>query len=166
VAADLLQLVFPLLLLYAATMDVLTMRIANGISIALLVAFLIIAPIAGMPLATMLVHLAIGAAALLLGMVLFQFRLVGGGDVKLLSAAAVWIGYEQLVPFVVWVTIVGGLLALFVLAYRNFPAGALPLPGWALRLHKQGEGMPYGVAITAGALIVYPASSVPQLLLG
>jgi prepilin peptidase CpaA len=32
------------------------------------------------------------------------------------------------------------------------------LPGWAARLHTKGEGMPYGVAIAAGALFVYPAT--------
>lgn len=165
-ATDLLLLVFPLLMIYGATMDVLTMRIANRISIVLVAAFVITAAIAGMPLATMLQHAAVGVAVLLVGMALFQFRLVGGGDAKLLSAAALWIGYGQLVPFLVWVTVFGGLLALLVLAYRNFPAGALPLPGWALRLHRQGEGMPYGVAIAAGALIVYPATTLPQLLLG
>lgn len=165
-ATDLLMLVFPLLMLYGAVMDVLTMRIANRISIALMAAFVITAIIAGMPVATVLLHLAVGVAVLLVGMVLFQLRLVGGGDAKLLSAAAVWMGYAQLLPYLVWVTIFGGLLALLVLAYRRFPAAALPLPGWALRLHRQGEGMPYGAAITAGALIVYPATVIPQLLLG
>jgi len=53
----------------------------------------------------------------------------------------------------------GGVLATAVLAYRSTPAGAWPLPGWASRLHTKGEGMPYGVAIAAGALAVYPASN-------
>lgn len=163
---DLLLLVFPALLLYAAAMDILTMRIANTIAIALVAAFPVLALVAGMSPQAILLHLAIGVGVLLVGMVLFQFRFVGGGDAKLISAAAVWMGYEQLLPFMVWVTIFGGLLAVAVLAFRASPAGALPLPGWALRLHKQGEGIPYGVAIAAGALCVYPLTGVPQLLLG
>ena len=59
-----------------------------------------------------------------------------------------------------YVAAFGGLLALIVLAYRSTPASALPLPGWAVRLHTKGEGMPYGLAITAGALAVYPATGV------
>lgn len=161
---QLLALVFPLLMIYAAAMDVLTMRIANAISIALVVAFVAVALIAGMGWQAVLVHLAVGVAMLLVNMVLFQLRLVGGGDAKLLSAAALWLGYEQLLPFIVWTTLFGGLLALLLLAYRRAPVGVVPLPDWATRLHRRGEGMPYGVAITAGALIVYPLSAVPLLL--
>lgn len=159
-----LLLVFPLLMIYAATLDVLTMRIANGISIALVLGFLLVAPVAGMPMQQMLMHLAAGSAVLLAAMLLFSLRLLGGGDAKLLAAAAVWIGSEQLVPFLVCVTIFGGALAILLLAYRHTPAGALPLPTWAARLHKQGEGMPYGVAIAAGALVVYPVTGLPMLL--
>jgi prepilin peptidase CpaA len=164
VVNQLLLLAFPLLMLFAAAMDVLTMRIANAISVALVGAFFVVALIAGMPLQQVLIHFGVGFAVLLVNMVLFQFRLVGGGDAKLLSAAALWIGYEQLVPFAVYVTVFGGALAVALLAYRSFPAGALPLPDWATRLHNRKEGMPYGVAITAGALIVYPATAIPLLL--
>jgi prepilin peptidase CpaA len=156
--------VFPLLMLYAATMDVLTMRIANLLSIGLVVAFVVVAPIAGMPGTQMLMHLGIGVAALVVCMVLFQLRFVGGGDAKLLAAASLWVGYEQFAPFIIWVTVFGGLLAVLMLAYRNMPATALPLPDWALRLHVSGTGIPYGVAITGGALMVYPATGIPQLL--
>jgi prepilin peptidase CpaA len=151
-------------MLYAAAMDVFTLRIANGLSIALIAAFFIIALVAGMPAQQMLVHLGVAVAVLLANVLLFYLRLVGGGDAKLLAAAALWVGYEQLIPFLVYVTIFGGALALLLLAYRRMPAGALPLPGWASRLHNQGEGMPYGVAIAAGALLVYPLTGSPLLL--
>jgi prepilin peptidase CpaA len=159
-----LVLLFPFVMLYAAMMDVLTMRIANTISLGLAVAFFVVAAIAGMPAQQMLVHVGVGLAVLVANMLLFHLRLVGGGDAKLLAAAALWVGYEQLIPFIVYVTIFGGVLALVLLAYRRAPAGALPLPNWASRLHNPGEGMPYGVAITAGALIVYPLTPLPGLL--
>jgi prepilin peptidase CpaA len=159
-----LLFVFPFIMLYAAAMDVLTMRIANTVSIGLAAAFFVVAAIAGMPAQQMLVHLGVGLAVLIANMVLFHLRLVGGGDAKLLAAAALWIGYEQLIPFIVFVTIFGGVLALLVLAYRRAPAGAQPLPEWASRLHKRSEGLPYGVAITAGALVVYPLTPLSMLL--
>ena len=162
--AQVLLFVFPFIMLCAAMMDVLTMRIANTISIALTAAFFVVAAIAGMPAQQMLVHVGVGLAVLLANMLLFQLRLVGGGDAKLLAAAALWIGYEQLIPFVVYVTIFGGVLALVLLAYRRAPAGALPLPAWASRLHNRSEGLPYGVAITAGALVIYPLTPLPILL--
>jgi prepilin peptidase CpaA len=159
-----LLFVFPFLMLYAAAMDVLTMRIANTISIVLVAAFFVVAAIAGMPVQQMLVHLGVGLAVLVANMLLFQLKYVGGGDAKLLSAAALWVGYEQLIPFLVYVTIFGGILALVLLAFRRAPAGALPLPSWASRLHHRDEGMPYGVAITAGALVVYPLTPLSMLL--
>ena len=158
-------LVFPSLLLFAAVMDVFTMRIANAISIALFLMFLIAALAAGLSLEQVGIHLAVGMAVLVANMVLFHFRFIGGGDAKLLAAASVWIGYGQLVPFIAYVTIFGGLLALLILGYRSLPAAALPLPPWAVRLHQRGEGIPYGVAIAAGALLVYPMSPIPTMLM-
>lgn len=163
--SNLLVLIFPALIVYAAAMDVFTMRIANGISIALFVMFFFAAFAAGLSLEQVGIHLAVGMAVLIANMLLFHFRFVGGGDAKLLTAASVWIGYEQLVPFIAYVTIFGGLLALLILGYRSLPAGALPLPPWAVRLHQRGEGIPYGVAIAAGALLVYPMSPIPMMLM-
>jgi prepilin peptidase CpaA len=156
--------VFPFIMAYAAAMDLLTMRIANSISLGLAAAFVVVALIAGMPMQDMLIHLAVGAVVLIVGMVLFNLQLVGGGDAKLLAAAALWIGYDQLLVFLVDVTVLGGVLALLLMAYRQTPVGALPLPAWAARLHSPKEGMPYGVAISAGALIVYPLTSWSAML--
>jgi prepilin peptidase CpaA len=159
-----LLLVFPAAMAYAAASDLLTMRIANSVSLSLVAAFLVIALIAGMPAQEMLLHLAVGAGLLVVGMVLFGLNFVGGGDAKLLGASALWIGYDQLVPFLLYVTIFGGALALLLLVYRRFPATALPLPAWAARLHATDQGMPYGIAIAAGALAVYPITTWPALL--
>lgn len=163
-ATSVLLLVFPSLMIFAAVNDVLTMRIANTVSLGLFVLFVGTALIAEMPLQMMLVHFGVAFAVLLATMVLFQFRLFGGGDAKLLAAASLWVGCQQLLPFLVWVTLFGGVLAVLMLAYRSVPAAVLPLPAWALRLHKRGEGIPYGVAISAGALAVYPATAIPLLL--
>jgi prepilin peptidase CpaA len=153
-----LLFVFPLGMAFAAACDLLTMRIPNRLSVGLCVAFLLLAPIAGLPWQEVLSHLGVGAAMLLVGIALFSLGWVGGGDAKLLAAASLWLGFEHMLPFVGYVTLFGGALALAILAYRSVPAGALPLPGWAVRLHAKGEAMPYGVAIAAGALAVYPST--------
>lgn len=163
-AAYPLLLVFPAAMAYAAASDLLTMRIANSVSLGLAAAFLLVALIAGMPVQDMLLHLAVGAGLLVAGMLLFSLNLLGGGDAKLLAAAALWIGYDQLGLFLFSVTLFGGALALLLLAYRRLPAAALPLPAWAVRLHTAGGGMPYGIAIAAGALTVYPLTRWPVLL--
>ena len=38
------------------------------------------------------------------------------------------------------------------------------LPAWAVRLHQAGGSIPYGVAIAAGALFIYPLTRWPALL--
>ncbi len=144
---------------FAAATDLLTMKIPNLLSIGLCVAFLVIAPIAGLSGQEMLMHLAAGALMLIAGILLFALGWIGGGDGKILAVAALWLGFDQLVGFLALVAIFGGALALAILAYRRVPATAFPLPDWALRLHTQGGGMPYGVAIAAGALITYPSTS-------
>ena len=162
--AQVLLLAFPLAMAYAAAFDLLTMRIPNGVSLGIAAAFLVIAPMAGMPAQEMLMHLLVGTAVLIAGMILFSLRYVGGGDAKLLASGALWMGYDQLLPYLAYVTIFGGALALLLLVYRQTPAGALPLPDWAMRLHKPRSGMPYGLAIAAGALAVYPLTAWPALL--
>jgi prepilin peptidase CpaA len=150
-------MIFPAVMAFAAATDLLTMRIPNWVSVTLAVAFLVAAPLAGLSLYDVLMHLAAGAIVLLAAIALYAVGGFGGGDGKLLAAAALWIGFEGLVTYLVFVSIAGGVLAVAILIYRRVPAvEALPIPDWALKLHKQGTGIPYGIAIAAGALLVYP----------
>jgi prepilin peptidase CpaA len=161
-----LVFVFPFAMAFAAATDLLTMTIPNRLSVALCAAFLLIAPLAGLSWQDMLTHMAAGSLMLLAGIVLFSLGWMGGGDGKLLAVASLWLGFEPMTMFLVYVAVLGGALALLILAYRKWPAGALPLPNWALRLHAKGEGMPYGIAIAAGALAVYPSTQVYAALAG
>ena len=153
-----LLFVFPFAMAFAAATDVFTMTIPNRLNIGLALAFFALAPIAGFGWQDVLSHMGAGAAMLLVGILLFSLGWLGGGDAKLLAAASLWLGLDHLLVFLTYTAAFGGALALAILAYRNAPVGALPLPGWAARLHTKGEGMPYGVAIAAGALFVYPAT--------
>lgn len=155
----LLLFVFPFAMALAAATDLLTMTIPNRLSLAFAAAFLVAAPAAGMSGYDVLMHLAAGSVMLLAGILLFSMNLLGGGDAKLLAAAALWLGFDPLVMFLAYVAVFGGALALAILAYRSVPAAALPLPEWALRLHGKGTPMPYGVAIAAGGLAIYPTTA-------
>ena len=126
-----LLFVFPFIMLYAAAMDVLTMRIANTRLDRLGRRILCRRGNRRNACAANARARRRRASRPRRNMLLFQLRLVGGGDAKLLAAAALWVGYEQLIPFLVYVTIFGGVLALVLLAYRCAPADALPLPNWA-----------------------------------
>jgi prepilin peptidase CpaA len=46
-----------------------------------------------------------------------------------------------------------------ILVFRQLPVTALPGPEWALRLHKSGTGIPYGLAIAGAALWIYPRTA-------
>jgi prepilin peptidase CpaA len=152
--------IFPGAIAFAAAMDFFTMTIPNRISVALLAAFLVLAPLAGLDGWQMASHLGAGLLVLGIGILLFIPGLIGGGDAKMAAAVALWVGFENLVPFLIFAALAGGLLALLFSTFRH-----LPLPyqvaaeGWAVRLHSPKGGIPYGIALAAGALLVYPQTA-------
>lgn len=165
--APVLLLAFPVAMAFAAANDLFTMRIPNKISLALITAFALAALYVQLPLQTVLLHLAIGAAALAVGFVMFSFRLLGGGDAKLMAAGALWMGPDHAVLYIAYVTIFGGLLSAAILAYRKYiPVSAEAMPAWAVKLHVQGTGIPYGIAIAASGLVMYPSTIWYHVLQG
>ena len=157
-----LLLVFPAAMAFAGIMDLLTYTIPNRVSLALLVGFLFAAPLAGMPWADYFSHLGAGALMLTIGIALFARGWLGGGDAKLMAAAALWLGFGYLLPFLEWTGVVGGLLAIFLITFRRyFPPLWLVKQQWAMRLHDPRQGIPYGIALAVAGLMIYP--SLPWL---
>ena len=143
-----------------AVHDIATLRIPNWANAALALGFLPFAALASLGGAEVwwLGHLAAGFIVFLVGFGLFQMRALGGGDVKLLAASSLWIGWTGLLPFVVWVGVAGGGLVLLLLALRkNLPmlvAWASPsIPQSWPRVLISGEKVPYGVAIAIGGIL-------------
>ena len=152
-----LFLVFPAAMAFAAAMDFFTLTIPNRVSIVLIAAFVIALPFSGLGAAAVMGHVAAGLLMLAIGVGLFATGVVGGGDAKLLAAASLWLGMQQLLGYLFLVTLAGGLLALLVMVYRSFwPPIWLLGQDWAMRLHRKDGGIPYGVALTAAALWIYP----------
>lgn len=158
-----LLLVFPLAMAVAGFMDMLTMTIPNRISLVLVVAFLVAAPLAGLGLEQFLMHLGAGALVLTIGFGMFAAGWIGGGDIKLLAASSLWVGLNLLMPYLFAVTVIGFVLGLGMLfARRFFPEGSVRAPGWVLRLQASETGIPYGLAIAGAALWLYPATALFQ----
>jgi prepilin peptidase CpaA len=150
-------LLFPALMAFAASSDLLTMTISNKVSLALAAGFLALAPAAGLGLGDVAMHAAAGALALVVAFCLFACGWIGGGDAKLAAATALWLGFDQLLPYLFVASLLGGVLTLLVLQFRLFPLPqALQGASWAERLHRQNAGVPYGIALAAAALLVYP----------
>jgi prepilin peptidase CpaA len=156
-----LLLVFPIAMVYAAVMDLFTMTIPNRISLALIVGFFAAAIMGGMPSADILRHVGAGLSVLAVSIFMFSRGWMGGGDAKLLAAASLWVGFAQLLEYVFVVTLFGGALGIFILAYRNvIPPIVIAGRDWAERLHDKKSGIPYGVALGAAGLWVFPNSDV------
>lgn len=154
-----LLLVFPIAMAYAAVSDLLTLTIPNRISIALIGGFFAAALLSNMPWPQIASHVAAAFAVLLVTMLLFSRGWLGGGDAKLLAATALWIGFDKLPAYLVMVSIMGGLLALTILVYRNLiPPMWISRPAWAVRLHDAKCGIPYGIALALAGLWLYPAT--------
>lgn len=153
---------FPSLMAYAASSDLLTMTIANWVSAVLVGGFLLLAALVGMPaLEVLQAHVACGAAVLALTFALFACGWIGGGDAKLAAATAVWLGWDNLLAYGMTASVIGGGLTLVILYFRkvDLPA-ALIRQGWIERLHAAGTGVPYGIALAAAGLILYPDTAV------
>ncbi|MCB1519592.1 MAG: prepilin peptidase [Hyphomicrobiaceae bacterium] len=154
-----LLLLFPAAMAFAGAMDMLTMTIPNRVSLLLLGAFLVAVPAAGLGLDAFLNHLGAGLLVFVVGFAIFAAGWIGGGDVKLLAASALWIGLDNLFPYLFLVTILGGQLALIFLVLRGyFPEGSVRAPVWLLRLQAKETGVPYGLAIAGAALWLYPST--------
>jgi prepilin peptidase CpaA len=88
---------------------------------------------------------------------LFSFGWIGGGDAKLASATALWFGFAHLLDYLLYASVFGGALTLLLIQFRMLPLPRL-FAGreWIERLHCPGGGVPYGIALAAAALVVYP----------
>lgn len=151
---------------WAAVCDVRMMRIPNVISLILLVlfvpAFFLGADVFGPwwhPLAGFGIVFALTFVFYLMGG-------FGGGDTKLASTLALWVGLRHLFPMFFYVTIAGGVLATAAILIRKHKPFADPRPeSWIGRLQAGERGVPYGVALSFGALMAFPWSAIVKILM-
>jgi prepilin peptidase CpaA len=150
-------MLFPALMAFAAASDLFTMTISNRISLLLVAGFVLLAAVGGMGLEAISMHLAAGLLVLVVAFTCFAFGWIGGGDAKLAAATALWFGFDHLVIYLAYASVAGGFLTLALLQFRNWP---LPKPllsqEWLQRLHDRKGGVPYGIALAIGALLIYP----------
>jgi prepilin peptidase CpaA len=158
---------FPLAMAFAAASDLLTMTISNKLALALVAGFLALAPIVGMDWHTFALHLAAGAVVLAVAFAFFAAGWIGGGDAKLAAAVSLWIGWGDLLEYTALAATFGGALTFIILAFRQsvLPAFIIRQP-WVQRLHEEKGGVPYGVALAAAGLAMYPHTIWLRVVLG
>jgi prepilin peptidase CpaA len=147
---DWLAWIFAALLTAAAVEDSVRLRISNVLVLGIMAGAIAAMFLAG-PEIALWQNFAVFAGLLILGTPLFAIGKMGGGDVKLLAATGLWFDLRGAMMMVASVLIAGGVLALLIIIARLF--------GWSdatrerIHLLRRGGGIPYGVAISAGALI-------------
>ncbi len=142
-------------LAWAAVSDVRFYLIPNRIPAIIVVAFAATAVM--MPSSFVIGGAVTGAAALVVGGLLFAFGLMGGGDAKLMAAVALWAGPSLIARFALVTALAGLALATLLLSpWRRL----MPAPSEAALALARGGGevarqpMPFGVAIAIGGLSV------------
>lgn len=87
------------------------------------------------------ISLAIPLLALVIGYIIFYFKLIGGGDVKLITVLLLTLNVEQSLNFILYTAIMGGIVMIIGLLIN--------------RADIQQRGVPYAVAITGGFLLSF-----------
>jgi prepilin peptidase CpaA len=154
-------LCFPALMIFAAFSDLFTMTISNIVSIILILSFFLLAALSGLSLTDIGMHIACGLTILILTFFFFARGWIGGGDAKLASATALWLGFEHLLDYGLYAALTGGALAFALLALRKWPLPSfLSARQWIVRLHDRGNGVPYGIALAVAGLLLYPETAI------
>ena len=144
---------FGALLVCASCFDVLSLRIPNIIPLGLVVLFAL-QVLVGPGVYAPLDHILAMAVTLLILLPVFALDMLGGGDIKLLAAVALWLGIQKLAALLILVGIVGGVFALFWLAMRwlvRTGLGDRKLPR-SLQAHAP---LPFALPITIVAALLF-----------
>ena len=91
---------------------------------------------------------ALAAFVLLAG--LFALKVMGGGDVKLLTALALWVPWDVFIQLLFVMALAGGVLTIAMFFWHT------------ARRQRDRLAIPYGVAIAFGGLWVLAVNYLPQ----
>jgi prepilin peptidase CpaA len=133
--------------LYASWSDTFQRRIPNWLCLITAVAGLVLAAVvSGLPgLGSHALHLFV---ALVVGMVLFRFDVIGGGDAKFYAACAGWFAWGEAAKLLLSVSLAG--LVLFIAWFTIRRIMRKPIRA---KSESNFDKLPYGIAIAAGTLI-------------
>ncbi len=158
-------LFFPFAMAFAASSDLLTMRISNKLVLLLVAGFCVLAIVTGMSLQQFAMHVACAMLVLVVGFSFFAMRWIGGGDAKLAAATTLWLGFGLTLPFLAYSALLGGALTLLILVLRRLPLTPfLARYRWLERLHNPKSGVPYGIALAIAGMIIYAQTPIFQQL--
>lgn len=139
--------------LYAALTDVRRLEIDNWVSVAIVALFMLYAatmPIVWAP------HVAVMLVTLALGLIVHRMGVMGGGDIKLLSALSLWAGVHGLPALLLGTSIAGAGVAMATLwLHKNQTVCADTGLAWIDAARSETPHVAYGIAIAIGAVILF-----------
>lgn len=151
------------LTLVAAVGDIRCLKIPNWIPLTIAGLFLVALILQPEMFRPWWVHFVAAAVTIAVGFLLFVFGIMGAGDTKLASSLILWIGVKGLVSFVFFMAIFGGLLGVAALGLKSFKPFQNPRSGgWVASVQSGNSAVPYGVAISFGAIISFWQSGLLQ----
>lgn len=149
-----LHIALAIALLVAAFTDLRSRRIGNWLNGAIALGAPLFWLASGLDLTEIALQLGVAAATLAVLAVLFALRAMGGGDVKLLTALALWIEPLLFLKLVIAMALIGGVLTLAFGAWH------------VTRRQRDKLAIPYGVAISLAGLWVLGTAYLPALSAG
>jgi prepilin peptidase CpaA len=139
----------------AVVSDIEALRIPNRICLAI-VALYPVHVLASLEPVDWLGAIAVALCVFAVGLVPFAAGLMGGGDVKLIAATALWAGPPMVLEFVLLTTVIGGALAIFMVTQWRFTLAQVCefVGGESIRDVFLGRSIPYAIAIAAAAYLI------------
>ena len=153
-------ILFPLAMVYAGLMDLVTLRIRNMLVLAIGSAWLVLAPLAGFTFVELGSSVAVAGLVFACSFTFFALGWIGGGDAKLAAVTALWFQPDEALLYFIYASFLGGLLTLAVVQLRGgmLPMALYRIP-WLAQLQDPRAGVPYGAAMAPAALIVFPETA-------
>ena len=146
---------YVLMLGCAAFVDTMSLRLPNALTLSVAVLALVSGLFPFQPLDWWGSHVGAGLIVLVAGMAMFAWGKIGGGDVKLMAAVGMWHGLAQLPALLATIGVMGGIVSVAFLLLRQYGFG-LVLAAYNVNVQslESGKGVPYGIAIVAGSLLL------------
>ncbi|VAV89376.1 Type IV prepilin peptidase TadV/CpaA [hydrothermal vent metagenome] len=154
--------VFSALMLWAAYSDLTSFTLSNRlclITALLYPAYLVSRTVSGhgLPLQDILISLAIATVILMVCIAFFALNVMGGGDVKLIPAVALWAGPDHILQYLFITSVLGGIIALIIIVRNRIKTSKYYKSSGNINLsmaEKETSAVPYGVGIAIGGLYV------------
>ncbi|QDH35652.1 prepilin peptidase [Porphyrobacter sp. YT40] len=138
-------------LVFAAFSDIRSRTIANRLNLAIALGAPLFWWASGLSLwPGVAIQLGVAVAAFAVFAGLFALNMMGGGDVKLLTALALWVSPAHFMQLLLVMALAGGALTIIMAAWH------------VMRRQKDKLKIPYGVAIAFGGLWVLAINYLPQ----